>query len=234
MKDTAWEHAQIGKLLKTIDDSGFYEEAHERYQKLQPEMEHLYQGPEAFHLGLDLLVNVTSGPHRDDNDIPEAWTTTNTWGTYQGGNLVLPELGLRIAQIPGDVVMMHARVLVHMVLDIYGGNRICNVHYSNKRILKPAKPDLHLPCPICQREFKNKAGLLKHLRGPSGEGLGKAKQAAANRAAKWEASQAENPGVTLERAVEPYHFIHPKLAIQQTNEVLKAREDAHIADETEK
>lgn len=78
-----------------------------------------------------------------------ATTTTNARGNHQGGNLVLLELDLRIAQKPGDVVIMHARVLVHMVFVIYGdGNRIWNVHYSNKRILQPTLQDLQLQASV--------------------------------------------------------------------------------------
>ncbi|KAL8899483.1 MAG: hypothetical protein Q9207_006176 [Kuettlingeria erythrocarpa] len=173
MKDTAWEHVQVSRLVSMVDTEGFHQEALAKYQGLGKEnLEYLYQGPEAIHLGLDFLVNVASGPHRDDHDVPTAWTTTNTWGSYAGGHLVLPELGIRVEQQPGDVIMMHARVMIHHILEPYGGNRICNVRYSNRFVLRPLppRPDLRLACPFegCTEVRESKPSFMKHLKGPAG------------------------------------------------------------------
>lgn len=173
MKDTAWEHEQISRLVKMVDTEGFHEEALARYQSLgQEKLQHLYQGPEGIHLGSNFLVNVASGPHRDVGDMLTAWTTTNTWGAYTGGHLVLPELGLRIDQQPNDVTLMHARVLIHMITEITG-NRICNVRYSNQHITRPMPPppELHLVCPFdeCPIIKKSERSFLTHLTGPPGK-----------------------------------------------------------------
>ncbi|KAL9003548.1 MAG: hypothetical protein Q9188_003589 [Gyalolechia gomerana] len=170
MKDTAWEHEQISRLVKMVDTEGFHEEALARYQSLgQEKLQHLYQGPEGIHLGSNFLVNVASGPHRDVGDMLTAWTTTNTWGAYTGGHLVLPELGLRIDQQPNDVTLMHARVLIHMITEI-AGNRICNVRYSNQHITRPMPPPPKLPlvCPFgeCSKIKESESSFFIHLTGP--------------------------------------------------------------------
>ncbi len=171
MQQTAWEHQQVSRWISIIDDGGFWQEAHQRYQGFgQQTLQHLYQGPEACHLGLDVLWNVASGPHRDKEDVPEAWTSTNTWSDYTGGYLVLPELGVQIEQRPGDLILMHARALIHFV-GLTEGNRICHVRYTNKWIFRETQglPPIDLPCPVeeCERRCQSKAIFRKHLKGPS-------------------------------------------------------------------
>ncbi|KAL8943253.1 MAG: hypothetical protein Q9211_001048, partial [Gyalolechia sp. 1 TL-2023] len=205
MRDTTWEHEQISRLIKAVDTEDFHQEAAARYQSLQHELEHLYQGPEGIHLGLSFLVNAASNPHRDDGDMPTAWTTTNTWGEYTGGHLVLPELGLRIDQQPGDVTIMHARVLIHMITAI-DGNRICNVRYSNENVTRPlpAPLELRLVCPFegCSVVKKSESSFLTHLRGPSGKENAKAR----------------------ERGSTAYHFVPSKEAHSMLKDALTAYE----------
>lgn len=213
MRATAWEHVQISRLISMVDTEGFHQEALARYQGLGKEkLEYLYQGPEAIHLGLDFLVNVASSPHRDDHDVPTAWTTTNTWGSYAGGHLVLPELGIRVEQQPGDVVIMHARVLIHQILEPYGGNRICNVRYSNRFVLRPLppRPDLRLACPFegCTEVRESKSSFMKHVKGPPG-------------IARREKARKANTG--------SYHFVDT----QEANVMYKQAMEAHLARERE-
>ncbi|KAL8916564.1 MAG: hypothetical protein Q9208_008435 [Pyrenodesmia sp. 3 TL-2023] len=171
MQQTAWEHRQVSNWIRMIDNSGFWQEAHQRYQSFgQQTLQHLYQGPEACHLGLDVLWNVASGPHRDKEDVPEAWTSTNTWSDYKLGYLVLPEFGVQIDQRPGDLILMHARALIHFVGPT-DGNRICHVRYTNKWIFRESQgpPPVDLPCPVdgCARRCASKSIFKKHLKGPT-------------------------------------------------------------------
>lgn len=171
MQQTAWEHQQVSRWISMIDDGGFWQEAHQRYQSFgQQTLQHLYQGAEACHLGLDVLWNVASGPHRDKDDVPEAWTSTNTWSNYTGGHLVLPQLGVQIAQRPGDLILMHARALIHFVGPM-DGNRICHVRYTNKWIFRDSQgpPAVDLPCPVegCARRCASKSIFRQHMKGPA-------------------------------------------------------------------
>ena len=60
---TSWEHVQVTRWISALD-SNVYKELHDCYQSFGPEnMKHLYQGPEACHSGLALLVNVAVDPH---------------------------------------------------------------------------------------------------------------------------------------------------------------------------
>ncbi|KAI4172121.1 MAG: hypothetical protein LQ343_003769 [Gyalolechia ehrenbergii] len=91
-------------------------------------------------------------------------------GSYTGGHLVLPELSIRIDQQPDDVTLMHARVLIHMITEIYE-NRMCNEPYSKERITRPLTPPpkLRLVCPFndCSKIKQSESTFLKHLRGPA-------------------------------------------------------------------
>jgi len=176
---TAWEHEQVAKWISVIDPVK-YEELHNCYQALGgQELKHLYQGPDACQSGLVLLVNQSVGPHKDQKDARDNWTTTNTHaaevgGKYKGGHLVLPDVAIKIDQQPGDLLLTHAAVLTHYVDQIKEGERFCHVRFTKIDILnRPAPtPDLGLTCPIpgcTRRPCRSWAVFTKHLKGPGGK-----------------------------------------------------------------
>lgn len=181
---TAWEHKQVAKWISVIDPKK-HEELHECYQALgETNLKHLYQGPHACQSGLVLLVNQSVGPHKDQKDARDNWTTTNTHagqvgGQYQGGHLVLPDLAVKIDQRPGDLLLTHAAVLTHYVDPVEEGERFCHVRFTKVDILnRPARtPDLGLICPVpgCTRKpCRSWTVFAKHLKGPGGKRRAKA------------------------------------------------------------
>ena len=169
MKATAWEHTQVSRWIAAVDPER-HQELHDRYQEFgEDELKHLYQGEEACHSGFALLVNLAVGPHKDSNDAKDSWTSTNSWGAFKGGDLIIPDYGFRVAQEEGDIVLSHAAILTHMVDEIEDGERFCHVRYTKKNVLRSPgiKPGLEIPCPMpgCQRKTRSWDGLKKHLHG---------------------------------------------------------------------
>lgn len=179
IRATQWEHEQVSKWISVIDPAK-HKELHGCYQALgQEELKHLYQGSEACHSGLVLLVNQSVGPHKDAKDARDNWTSTNPWagnvgGTFTGGYLVLPDLAMKIDQRPGDLLLTHAAVLTHYVDQIEDGERFCNVRFTKVDILNRPEPtpNLGIQCPIagCTRKLcRSWAVFAKHLKGPGGK-----------------------------------------------------------------
>ena len=171
MQATAWEHNQVAKWISVLDPE-VYQELHDRYQELGSEtLKHLYQGPDACHSGLVLLANVAVDPHKDRDDARESWTSTNCWFDFKGGYLGFPDLGIKIAQEAGDLVLSHAAVLTHFVEEIEDGERYCHVRFTKKGILRPKtySPE-NISCPVkgCTKVCTSMSTLMKHLKGPSG------------------------------------------------------------------
>jgi len=179
IREIVWEHEQVSKWISVLDPKK-HKELHDCYQNLGvKDLKHLYQGPNACHSGLVLLVNQSVKPHKDKKDARDNWTTTNTHagevgGKYEGGHLVLNDLGIKIAQEPGDLLLTHAAVLTHYIEEILEGERFCHVRFTKIDILNRPKPtpDLGIVCPIpgCTRKpCRNWSGLTRHLQGPGGK-----------------------------------------------------------------
>ena len=172
MEATKWEHVQVAKWILTIDPQ-IHKELHACYQALgQEKLQHLYQGPEACHSGLALLINRVEDPHKDSNDARDNFTSTNSWSSYEGGCVCYRELGVKIAQEPGDLTLCRAAVLTHFVEEITSGERFCLVRFTKKDILRPTGEvrealDLHCPFEGCSRICRSEESLRKHLRGPT-------------------------------------------------------------------
>ena len=174
IQSTEWEHVQVSKWISAVDPV-IHSELQTCYQKLgKATLEHLYQGTEACHSGLALLINRTEGPHKDSNDARDNWTSTNCWCIFEGGHVVYPDLGIKIAQEPGDLSLCRAAVLTHFVEDITKGERFCHVRFTKKDILRPLPGgyrELKLHCPVegCSRVCPSEDSLRKHLRGRTDE-----------------------------------------------------------------
>lgn len=172
MQATEWEHVHIAKWIEAVDPE-IYNELHSNYQSLgQEKLKHLYQGTSACHSGLALLINRTEDPHKDMKDARDNWTTTNCWGLYEGGHVAYPELGIKVAQEPGDLSLTRAAVLTHFVEGLVYGERFCHVRFTKEDILRPSGKvytKMAIPCPYpgCLKVCTSESSLKKHLHGPA-------------------------------------------------------------------
>lgn len=112
---------------------------HEQQTRLRDKVEELYPVTKAMNAvdpllmeGREILMNRRSGLHRDSTDPHKAWAGLLAAGDFtSGGQLLVPELNLRLRLLPGDFVMVRGRALYHAVEDWDGGQRICIPHFTH-------------------------------------------------------------------------------------------------------
>ena len=85
-------------------------------------------------VGIFLLVNLFSGEHVDLNDIPDGWTAMVPLGNYEGGELYLPDIGVRLPYRPRDVVFFRSRLLRHFTDYFNGVPRYVLVFTNNQGV----------------------------------------------------------------------------------------------------
>lgn len=85
IKEVSWKNEPISKLMG-LSDGASREKFHKHTQALRQDglLKHLDQGPHAVHSSIVAIVNMTVQPHRDPKDAQDGWTSTNTWGSYEG------------------------------------------------------------------------------------------------------------------------------------------------------
>ena len=162
--DTIMEHYCISMWLKTLDP-----ESHPLYNKCYKNhratgnLGVLDDGDWGTQLGHTFLANATVNPHKDGGDVKQGWTFTNVWGDFtQGGEAVLPGLGLKFVQQPGDLLMFPASVIEHMILPHEGGDRFSNVRSTKQNIFDASIPRFFCNIGRCEGKYVNMSGLTKH------------------------------------------------------------------------
>lgn len=95
-------------------------------------------GPTDCFNGRALIFNSPTRNHRDARD--HGLAAMIVLGEYPAGEgeLVLPELKIRLAYCPGDVVLLDAGALVHFVTP-WSGRRLCIVHFMQEKVRLAAK-----------------------------------------------------------------------------------------------
>lgn len=95
-------------------------------------------GPADCFNGRALIFNLPTRNHRDTGD--HGLAAMIVLGDYPEGEgeLVLPELKIRLAYRPGDVILLQASTLVHFVTP-FTGKRLCIVHFMQDKIRLAAK-----------------------------------------------------------------------------------------------
>lgn len=76
-----------------------------------------------------ILRNCQVDPHKDAGDIKNGWVAMLCTGEFEGGLLVLPELGIKLNYRPGDVVFMRSSLVEHFISD-YCGQRTSMVFFT--------------------------------------------------------------------------------------------------------
>jgi hypothetical protein len=108
------------------------------------------QWPSVFN-GSQLIVNRTTPAHRDGGGCPTYYDLLVSAGNHQEAFFRLPELGISLSYLPGDMVALSGKVLLHQVDGWSGpsrGERVCITHYMKDRVHerlavpRPAWPEL--------------------------------------------------------------------------------------------
>lgn len=88
--------------------------------------------------GREILFNRTSGIHTDSGDPHLGWAILAAFGDFTGGDMDLPNLGLRIRFQPGDVIAIRGRVIPHRIIGDYQGQRISIPHFTHSATWRAA------------------------------------------------------------------------------------------------
>ena len=78
---------------------------------------------------LALLCNFRVDPHKDSGDVKDGWVAMTCLGKFSGGELCLPQCGVRIPYEVGDVVLFRASVLEHWIMP-WEGKRYSMVFFT--------------------------------------------------------------------------------------------------------
>ena len=108
------------------------------------------------------LVNAIANPHKDKGDVLRGWTISYPWGNFTGGDLVFLDLGIRLEQRAGDMLMAPASVLTHFVLPHSDGDRFSHVWFTKANIFDPPVPKFFCNIGRCTSDYKTMDGLYAH------------------------------------------------------------------------
>ena len=73
-------------------------------------------------------------PHKDDNDCLYGFCVIVVFGNFEGGNLILSEIGVVIRIEGGYIIFLRSALLEHCNSYVTKGNRFSIVFYLRKTI----------------------------------------------------------------------------------------------------
>ena len=85
-------------------------------------------------LGLALLRGAQVGIHTDKGDVREGWVAMICSGNFEGGELCVPGLNLKLGHKPGDIIFFRSSLLEHFVGD-FTGDRSSMVFFSHEKLM---------------------------------------------------------------------------------------------------
>ncbi|KAI9765838.1 MAG: hypothetical protein M1840_007120 [Geoglossum simile] len=91
-----------------------------------------------------ILVNTLTEPHVDSDDWIGGWAWISPFGNFSGGDICLPQLGVRVPLPPGGIVGLRGRELVHFT-DKWSGSRYSIVHFFKESIRQCVQKYHQLP-----------------------------------------------------------------------------------------
>lgn len=94
--------------------------------------------------GRAILANMPTHAHRDVQDWPHGLAAIACFGSFIGGEFVIPGLGVKFPFQPGDVIFINSRLCQHFVTewrpsdfpDGIKGGRYSVVHFNHENIVK--------------------------------------------------------------------------------------------------
>ena len=118
---------RLNVLLRTLDPVHYGDavELKRCLMEMHPGFATLAGNDNMVYEGMEILWNVMSKLHNDKQDPIFGWAIiTILGGPFEGGELYLPNLGLKVRMQPGDVIFVKGRVLRHVTMDWEGGQRV--------------------------------------------------------------------------------------------------------------
>ena len=134
---------RIAPLIQTIGilfegvDTDTYKKFHDNYNYLAntTPLKLLQVSGRCCFFGLAVLRNLQAEPHKDVSDAKKGWVAMCCDGDFEGGELVISELRLKIAFKPGDVIFFRSAILQHFILP-FDGKRTSFVFFSHANLLE--------------------------------------------------------------------------------------------------
>lgn len=132
---------RVNVLTKTLDPNHYYdaEELKARLSKMYPGYAAIAHLDNLVYDGREILWNVRSELHTDQQDPLFGWAILCLFGDFKGGHLYLPNIGLRIRAEPGDIVFLKGRVVHHLIEDWTGSQQISVPHFTHTSVWKMVK-----------------------------------------------------------------------------------------------
>ncbi|KAK2615286.1 hypothetical protein N8I77_002051 [Diaporthe amygdali] len=111
--------ASIIRFMMEKLDREHYQECRDIFRKL-PKSVKVSTGDRDFLSLFAVGINLYTQRHRDTNDMRGGLASLLTVGNYQGGDLCLPQLGLKVRYTPGTCALMRGDSLEHLTSDFTG------------------------------------------------------------------------------------------------------------------
>ncbi|KAI9784675.1 MAG: hypothetical protein M1816_000791, partial [Peltula sp. TS41687] len=96
LKDITPLAQSISILFEIIDEPAYtqYRASYEEWLKTENSaLSTIHTSGRACFMGTAILRNFTVKPHKDSRDPRDGWVGMTCWGDFEGGHLVIPELG---------------------------------------------------------------------------------------------------------------------------------------------
>jgi len=125
---------RVNVLTRTLDPDHYQdaEELKRRLREMYPGYDSICMLDNLVYDGREILWNVRSEIHTDRQDPIFGWAILCVFGgNYEGGEIYLPNVGLRMRMQPGDIVFLKGRVVRHLIEDWTGGQRISVPHFTH-------------------------------------------------------------------------------------------------------
>lgn len=110
--------AFVSTLFAAIDPKAYreYRDAYVQMARDLPVLQNLDSGnPMQCFAGYYLVLNLQTLLHRDCMDPRNGWVAMAVFGDYEGGELYLPDLCIRLPYKKGDIVFVRSWALRHFV-----------------------------------------------------------------------------------------------------------------------
>lgn len=141
--------ATVSKLFAAIDPQAYqrYREIYLKMVEKYPSILQLDNGnPMQCFVGYYVVLNLETLLHRDCMDPRNGWVAMAVFGCYEGGELYLPDILLRLPYKNGDIVFMRSWALQHFV-SAFNGTRyviVLGTPWETMKMLCPSEKDTKL------------------------------------------------------------------------------------------